>query len=80
MSIRMSVAAVALGLGLTSCARSQDRVTLYVLASDAAAPSVPERIASLARQQGLEASVGHATDDLGRTLYAIEAKGVRLRV
>jgi hypothetical protein len=81
MSMRVSAGVVALVLlGLTSCARREDRLTFYVLASEAAAPSFPEKLASLARQQGLVANVGHATDDQGRTLYAVEAKGLRLRI
>jgi hypothetical protein len=77
----MSASGVALVLlGLTSCARSEDRITFYVLASEAAAPGFPEKLANLTRQDGLTANVGHATDDQGRTLYAVEAKELRLRV
>jgi hypothetical protein len=77
----MSAVVLMAALGITSCARSTDRATFYVLSPRTAAlSSFPTTLATLERQSGLRAEVGHATDDQGRTFYAVEAKSLRLRV
>jgi hypothetical protein len=77
----ISAVLLALALGGASCARSTDRATFYVLSPRTAAlSSFPATLATLERQSGLRAEVGHATDDQGRTFFAVEAKSIRLRV
>jgi hypothetical protein len=80
---RPAIAASALVLSLvlaSSCVSEPGGTTLYVVATSVNASRLQADIASFAQRHGLNASVGHATDDSSHTLRVVEAKGRRVRL
>ena len=65
---------------ISACGSSDAKSTMYVLLSAESAPQFVNDLVSSAKELGLTANVGHATDDRGHVLTVIEAKNWKLRL
>ena len=69
------IALAALALVSDSCSNDSDHSEFYVLIKPAQTSRFTATLESLAREERLEAWTTQATDDRGRTLYVVQAKG-----
>lgn len=80
LTMRAFIFALTASVLLVSCGQNGASMDMYVVANSQNAGHFINVLASLAQKHGLKPSVGQATDDRGRTLHVLEAKGRWMRL